>query len=499
MHEPSGALSPAKRQLLARLLKKDGLSAGDPDAITRRSDASPCRLSYAQQRLWLVDQIEPGDPSYNMPVAVRLMGKLDVAALTRSLNEIVARHAVLRTTFASEAGEPVQVIHSDLKLELAQADLQSVPEAAREAEMLSAAAREISRPFDLARGPLLRVTLFGMGDNYHALLLVMHHIVTDGWSMGVLVRETMALYAAFSQGRPSPLAPLPIQYADYAVWQRQRLQGEFLERQLDYWKRQLAAPLPELELPLDRPRRGKRRGGARQWFVLPADLSEALKEFSRTHEVTLFMTLLAVFQVLLYGYTRQEDMAIGTDIANRQRVEVEGLIGFFVNMLVLRTSLAGDPTFRELQARVREVALAAYAHQDAPFEKLVEELQPGRSLSSTPLFQVVFTLQNAPVPELQVSGLDLSLIDLPGSRAKFDLVINLWETRQGITGSATYATHLFDDATIERLLEHFERTARVVIADPDVRLSALDVLSDQDQAVLAMKTHIAEMEEAFSF
>ncbi|RMF36691.1 MAG: non-ribosomal peptide synthetase, partial [Chloroflexi bacterium] len=387
-------LPPEKRALLELLLKEEGVDLSRSLILPRKREGNALPLSFAQQRLWFLDQLAPNTPLYNIPDAIRLRGPLDVAVLERSLNEIVRRHESLRTTFRATDGKPVQVIAPTLKLPLPLVDLSGLPKAAREAEVQRLATEEAQRPFDLSRGPLLRVTLLRLGDEEHVALLTMHHIISDGWSMRVLVQELAALYDAFSHGRPSPLPDLPIQYADFALWQREWLQGEVLEEQLAYWKQQLSGSPPVLELPTDRPRPPVQSfRGAHRPFMLPRPLSQAIKALCRREGVTPFMLLLAAFQTLLHRYTGQDDISVGTPIANRNRAEIEGLIGYFANTLVLRTDLSGDPPFRELLKRVREVALGAYAHQDLPFEMLVDALQPERDLSHTPLFQVMFVLQ----------------------------------------------------------------------------------------------------------
>jgi non-ribosomal peptide synthetase component F len=364
------------------------------------------QLSFAQARLWFLEQLEPGNFAYNIPAGVRLTGSLHVMALKQSLNEIVRRHEALRTSFTTVNGEAVQVITQTSTLLLPIVNLSELPQAEQQAEVERLATAAAQGSFDLAQGPLLRATLLQLNETEHILLLTMHHIVSDGWSMGVFIRELAALYCAFSNEKPSPLPELPIQYADFAHWQRQWLQGEVLEEQLSYWKQQLNNAPPVLELPTDRPRPPiQSYQGAIASLVLCESLSQKLKFLSQRSGVTLFMILLAAFQTLLYRYTGQSDICIGSPIANRNRSETEGLIGFFVNTLVLRTDLSGNPSFQELLGRVREVALGAYAHQDLPFEQLVEALQPERSLSHQPLFQVMFILQNSPMPSLELPGL----------------------------------------------------------------------------------------------
>jgi amino acid adenylation domain-containing protein len=357
-----------------------------------RSVAPP--LSFAQQRLWFLDQLESGTPLYNIPAAIRLSGHLDVAALSRALTDVVQRHEALRTTFAARGGEAVQIINEPQPLDLPVTNLSALSEPEREAAAARLCAEEAARPFDLSTGPLLRVSLLQLGEAEHVLMLTMHHIVSDGWSAGVLVSEVGTLYAAFTQGKESPLTELPIQYADYAAWQRERVSGEFLNTQLAYWRQQLDDLPPVLELPTDRPRPAVQSfAGSTVSFALGSQLSVRLRELARREGVTLFMLLLAGFEALLYRYTGQAQFAVGTPVANRTRGEVEGLVGFFVNTLALRADVSGEMTFRELLVRVREVALGGYEHQEVAFERVVEELQPERSLSHAPLFQVVFTVQ----------------------------------------------------------------------------------------------------------
>jgi len=466
----------------AALRAASGLETPPIVPVSRDGDLP---LSFAQQRLWFLDQLAPGNLFYNIPMAVRLKGRLDVAALERSLNEIVRRHEPLRTTFETVRGKPVQVIAPELILPLPVVDLTDLPEAEREVEAQRRAQEEVRQPFDLAEGPLLRAQLLKLDEEDHVALLTMHHIVSDGWSMGVLVREIAALYGAFSAGKPSPLPDLPIQYADFAHWQREWLQGEVLETQLDHWKQQLSDSPPVLELPTDRPRPAVQTSqGATQSFTLPKGLSESLKTLGREERATLFMTLLAAFQSLLYRYTGQEDISIGTPIANRTRGEIEGLIGFFVNTLVMRTDFSGDPSFEELLARVREVALDAYAHQDLPFETLVEELQPQRDLSHTPLFQVMFVLDTAPMGTLELPGLTLSPVEVSSGTATFDLTLSMTSGPAGLGGYVEYNTDLFDRATIERMVGHFQTLLEGIVTNPEQPISRLPILTEAEQQQL---------------
>ncbi|MBO0784424.1 MAG: hypothetical protein J2P37_36945, partial [Ktedonobacteraceae bacterium] len=423
-----------------------------------------------------------GNPSYNMPGAVRLTGALNAAALEASLNEIVRRHESLRTTFSAVNGQPLQVIAPALSLALPVTDLRGQPEAEREEQVSKLVAEEAMQPFDLARGPLFRVRLLRLGEEEHVMLFSMHHIISDEWSLGVLVRELAALYAAFCQERPSPLAELPIQYPDFARWQREWLQGEVLESQLDYWRQQLGDSLPVLQLPFDHPRPAAQTYlGATHSFVMTAESSASLRALSRQEGVTLFMTLLAALQTLLHRYTGQDEIVVGTDIANRNRLETEGLIGFFVNHLVLRTKLVGNPTFRQLLRRVREVTLGAYAHQDLPFDKLVGALRLERNLSYTPLFQVLFVFGNPTMPNLELPGLTLSPVRSDLVLSKYDLTLFMNERGQGIGGTWRYGTELFEAATIARMSDHFETLLSSIAANPDARLSNLEMLSEAER------------------
>jgi amino acid adenylation domain-containing protein len=450
--------------------------------LQRASREGSLSLSFAQQRLWFLDRFEPGSPFYNIPAAARLTGELDVVALYRSLVEIVRRHETLRTTFHEVEGQPVQVIAPDLPVALSALDLSDLPTVERGAEVLRLARAEAQRPFDLSHGPLLRITLMKLAPGEHVVLLVMHHIVSDGWSMGVFYRELAALYQGFTTGKSAPLPALPVQYADYAEWQRDRLPGETLEKQLAYWKERLAGAPAALELPTDRPRPPVQTvRGATEPLLISKDLLARVKALCQSTGSTPFMVLLAAFQAVLSRYSGQEDFCIGTPIAGRTRPELEGLIGFFVNTLVLRTDLSGDPTFRELLARVRETALGAYAHQDLPFEMLVEALQPQRDLSRTPLFQVMFALQNTPLPSVDLPGLRFSPIEADSGTAKFDLSLFLAETEQGLAGNLEYNTDLFEAATVRRLLGHFQHLLDAAITDPAQRLSELPLLTQTER------------------
>ncbi|MGC0779176.1 MAG: amino acid adenylation domain-containing protein, partial [Candidatus Acidiferrum sp.] len=445
-------------------------------------------LSFGQQRLWFFDQLEPGLSAYNIPAAVRLKGPLNLAALERSLNEIVQRHESLRTTFGKVEGRPTQVIAPTLTVKLPVVDLRNLPASQRDIEVRRLVTAEAQRPFDLSTGPLIRGTVLRLADEEHVGLLTMHHIVSDGWSTGILVRELATLYVAFCAGGSSPLPALPIQYADFAQWQRQWLQGEVLETQIAYWKERLAGAPALIDLPTDLPRPAVQTfRGAHQTLVLPKSLKDGFKALGRQEGVTLFMAMLAAFKVLLYRYTSQDDLIVGTPIANRNRVETEGLIGFFVNALVLRTDLSGNPSFRELLRRVRQVCLGAYSHQDLPFDRLVEELHLQRDLSRNPLFQVMFALQNAPLRPLELPGLTLSPVEGDSETAHFDLTLQIVDTEQELTAAFVYNIDLFEAGTIARMLANFQTLLEAIVTDPEQRLSDLPLLTKTERQQLLVE------------
>jgi amino acid adenylation domain-containing protein len=494
---PEGTLTTELRQELtdrkAELIsylhqqKTEGKKEPFPPSLS----LSPSPLSFAQQRLWFLYQLAPDNPFYNVPAAIRLTGTLDQSALERSFDEIVRRHATLRTTFTTLDRQPVQVVEPDVKVEVSVVNLQTVAVRDRERISQQLATAEAQRPFNLTSELPLRVTLLKFDSTEAVLLLTLHHIVADGWSLGVLIRELACCYTAYAEGRSPILPPLPIQYTDFARWQRNWLQGEVLEGQLAYWRRQLQ-DLPVLELPRDRARPAVQTyRGATYPLQISPDLTQALIALSQQSGASLFMTLLAAFQTLLYRYTGQEDIAIGSPIANRHRSEVEDLIGFFVNSVVMRSDLSGNPTFRELLERVRDVALAAYEHQELPFEKLVEELEPERNLNRNPLFQVAFALQNAPVQPLELPGLTLEPAPLESGSTRFDLEVHLWEpthglrslwqSQEGLSGFISYSTELFDRDRIQRLVGHFQALLAGIGTNPDDRLSNLPLLTPEER------------------
>jgi amino acid adenylation domain-containing protein len=498
------SLSPAKRALLELRLRESGARLTSTETIRRRASRGPAPASFSQQRLWFLQQLELSGTPYNVPRAIRLTGSLDVAALSRALAEIVQRHDVLRTNFVNVDGLLQQIVTSD-NTPFTVTDLSNLPSSERKSETQQLMAAEATRPFDLARGPVMRTTLLQLGEQEHVLLLTSHHIVSDGWSAEIFFRELGALYDAFLNGKPSPLSPLPIQYADFAEWQRNWLQGDVLEEQLAYWKKQLAGVNGVLTLPTDHSRPPVQTfRGAYKSLTLPVMLSEQIAEISRQHGVTKFMTLLAAFAALLARYTGEEDIVVGSPIAGRNRQEIEGLIGFFLNTLVLRVDLSGNPSFSELLRRVREVALEAYAHQELPFEKLVEELEPERSLSYSPLFQVMFSLNRAAQTNFGMHGLTLEHLRTESNTSKFDLSVFVSEETDvkadGLNRgpqadsplgvmvcTAEYNTDLFDEATIERLLGHYHRLLEMAVAHPEQRVSELPLLTRDQREHLLVK------------
>lgn len=455
---------------------------------THQHDQDLHFLSYAQQRMWLLDRLDPRNPAYNITRAIRMRGSLSQVALQESLRGIVTRHESLRTTFTESEGEPIPVAAAACSLELPTLDLNDVAEEERESKALRLARDEAQQPFDLARGPLLRAKLLRLRTDEHILILTMHHIITDAWSMSILFEEIGRLYEAFVAGLPSPLPDLPIQYRDFAHWQRKSLPGEVLDRRLAYWQHQLAGVDPVLALPTDRNRPVVPTAhGAIQKRVFSDALRDRLKAVGRESNATLFMTLLAAFQTLLFRYTSREDIVIGSPTAGRPEVEFESLIGFFVNTLAIRTNLSGNPTFRELLGRVREVTLEAYDHQEVPFEKIIEALQIQRSLSYSPLFQVMFILQNAPKQHLKLPGLALDELEFDSGTAKFDLTVDMAEVDDGLSCVCEYNTDLFESATIIRMLGHFQSLLEGIVSDPGQRLLALPLMREFEQHQLLLE------------
>ncbi len=482
---PKGVLTPELRQKLISNKKKllqflkglQDISSSGYQPIRAVPRDHPLPLSYGQERLLFLEQLSHHSDFYILGGRWRLEGVVDRSALQKSLDTIVERHEVLRTTFRIEKGEPNQIIGGPSPVSISFKDLAHYPDEDRHEEMQHLTLEESRKPFDLFRGPVFRAQLIRLDVITHILVLSMHHIVSDGWSLDVLFNELGSLYKAYAKGEAAPLNPLPIQYADFSVWQRRQIEGEKLAALLSYWRRKLSH-LPKTELPTDRPRPPvQTNNGASRSLYLSPDVRQALKQLSLKQEATLFMVLFAAFNVLVRKYTGQEDIVVGTPIANRTHPELEALVGFFVNTLVFRTDFGGDPTFIELIARVREVALNAYQHQDLPFERLVEELQPGRDMSRSPLFQVLFSLQNSVMADLQLENLTLSQYRVKVQSTRFDLEAHIWDLPEGLRLSMIYNSDLFDSSTIQQMLAHFKLLLEEIARDPRRRISQLPLLN----------------------
>ncbi len=456
-------------------LREEGSAAALPPLVRVPRDRD-LPLSFQQLRLWFLDQFEPGQSVYNIPIGLRLAGRFDLAVMERSIGEVVRRHEVLRTTFAVVGGQPVQRIAPPGNFRIELSDLSGLPRDERERRLRREAAREAGRPFDLAAGPLFRVILWRLAEDDHGVLILAHHTVSDGWSTELILREVTALYEAFAGGRPSPLPEPALQYADYAVWQREQLAGE-IEEQVEWWKRQLAA-WPTLEMPTDRPRPPvpSHRGAATPPYRLDAAFTDRLRALGRPQRSTLFMTLLAAFHGLLARSSGQNDVVVGTPIAGRSRREVEPLIGYFVNTLILRSRYEGDPRFDEMIAIAREASLGASSHHDVPFERLVEILQPDRDMSRNPLFQVMFVLQDEVTKSVELAGLSATPLNAHTGTAKFDFTIAVAESARGLDVSFELATDLFDRTTLMRLGERWRTMLEAVVENPGLRLSAIPVV-----------------------
>ncbi|MDB6110672.1 MAG: amino acid adenylation protein, partial [Pedosphaera sp.] len=466
------------------------------DPLRPAADCGPSNpLSFAQERLWFLDQLEPNSPLYNMTSVARLTGRLDFAALKFALNVVVARHETLRTRIVSTDGEPEQIIDEDVSIKVEWHDLLPLDEVGREVEMERLVHAEVRRPFNLATDRLLRATVLRLGPETHVLVLNIHHIVSDEWSFGILFNELTSFYAAFLSGTPASLPELPIQYGDYAVWQREWLGSERFQKQLSFWKEQLRGNPPALELPTDHPRSSTPTSrGAGRWRALGTELTNSLKELAVRERVTLFMMLLAAFKALLYRYTQQEDIIVGTPMAGRTRMETEGLIGFFVNTLPLRTRLSGDLSFLELLKQVREVALGAYSHQDLPFEKLVQELHPERSAGQMPFMKVLFMARTGTSKNVKFPGLTIEFLGIGTETAKFDITLGVQETDQGLMAGVEYNADLFEDATMARMLEHYDVLLRGVVARPTQRLGELPLLSEAERQQLLVEWNNTQAE-----
>jgi amino acid adenylation domain-containing protein len=477
-------LSPERRVLLQKLMLRQAAAQADAGAIRPREGDGPAPLSFAQQRLWFVDQMEPGSSAYNIPVFLRLRGRLDAAALRRALDEVVRRHEALRTRFVAADGEPVQQVDPAAPVPLPVVELRALPEGERESETRRRMEAESTRPFDLARGPLLRALLLRTGEEEHVLAVTQHHVVSDAWSMGILTRELAALYGAFAAGESSPLPEPALQYADYAAWQRGRLGGEALDAQLAWWTERMRGVPPLLELPTDHPRGVLRATWAQSVPVaLSREAADALRALAREEDATPFMAVLAAWQLLLARHAGTEDVVVGTPIAGRTRVELEEVVGFFVNTLAIRTDLSGDPTFRGLLRRVRETMHGAHQHQDLPFERLVEALGTERSLTHAPLFQVMFSLEDgAPAAAgMRLGPLEAEPVATGRVAVKFDLTLSLWNRGGALAGGLAFRADLWDRPTVERMVERFAALVERVAADPDQRISEVSLLGPAER------------------
>ncbi len=478
-------LSPAQRALLElRLMQKNGRAKPARARIKRQANRKSGPLSYHQQGLWLLNQLTPGESLYHTSTAMRLTGTLNGDALKKALQSIVDRHESLRTIFKTIDGTPAQIVE-EFSLELPLIDLRESSESDREAEALRILRDEAHRPFDLSQGPLTRAVLVRLHEREHILLVTMHHIVTDGWSIGIVHRELSKLYEAFMSGKPAPLPELPIQYTDYSAWQRDSFDGEIYDSQLAYWKQQFATLPPALELPADHPRAKTQAHrvfrGAQQTITLPVDLTRRIRMLCQQEKVTLFMMLMAAYQILLHRYTGEEDIVVGTPIAGRQVPETEDLIGLFINTLAMRTPLSGDATFRDILNRVKQVALGAYAHQDLPFDRLVKELQPERTLAHNPLFQVMLVLQSEETLSLQLPGLEAQHYRVGNFMVDFDLTLDVVKRDEQLVCLFESNADLFEPDTILRMMGHFQSVLEAIVNNPEQMISSLPLLTEAER------------------
>jgi hypothetical protein len=498
------SLSSPKLALLMEEMRRKARERTQIRVVERRGEVHYFPLSYAQQRLWLVNQLDPITPLFNVPVAQHLKGLLDVKAMEAAFTEICRRHESLRTTFTLKDGQPVQVVGPPRQIALPIIDLTKLPQPERQVETRRLASSWRTLAFDLKHGPLIRICLLKLGEAHHVLLLTLHHIISDGWSLRILVRELSALYDAYLQGQASPLSDLEVQYGDYAVWQREQLQGKLFERQLAYWKEKLSHAPAMLELQTDRPRPAvsSRRGAVVQ-LMLSRELTEKIRTLNQREGVTLFMSMLASFQALLCRYSGQEDISVGSPLAGRKHIQTESLIGFFINTVVLRTDLYGNPTFRELLARMREVYLTAHAHQDVPFEMVVAELRPDQSRGQAPFFQVWFVFQNFRPEPLELSGLSSGRTgkSIEASHSQYDLSIMMNEGAENICLDLIYDTDLFDADTAAQILKDYEALLQQVTAQPEQRILeiAINPTTIEAGAEVSFGPDTAETQEQFVF
>ncbi len=471
----------------------DVLVSDTPPAVTARARSAETPLSYAQERLWFLDQLEAGSSFYHLSVALQIRGSLDTKAVTMAFDQIVKRHEILRTAFIMRDGRPVQVIESEGRIPVT---IKHLDEGQGQDTIARLAKEEARTAFQLTQSPLMRITLIQLRDHEHVLLITMHHIISDGWSLGVLMREFAAQYAGFLGGDAVMLPSLPIQYADYAGWQRQWCSGPSLKRSLEYWTTKLEGRQPTLALPTDRPRPSAQSyRGATYRMALSPSLTESIKTLSHRNNTTLFTTLLAGFQILLNRYSGQADFCLGTPMANRPRAEMEPLIGFFVNTVVLRSDLSAASSFLDLLARVRETVLGAQSHQDVPFEKLVEALQPVRDLSYSPIFQVMFSLDRDHLERVTVPGLEFSSLPIETQHTRFDLTLDMTESNGAVAGVWEYSTDLFDRDTIERMAGHYQRLLECIVADPALPLCEFPMLSERERHLALIEWNATKCED----
>ncbi|HEY0735976.1 MAG TPA: condensation domain-containing protein, partial [Herpetosiphonaceae bacterium] len=472
---------------LIETIRADGQTQDDTPPLRPVDRDGPQLPSFTQERFWFLNQLEPNSPLYNISAMLRIAGPLDTRAFSQSLNALIHRHEILRTTFMLVEGQPMQIIAPHTPIDLPYIDLRSLASAEREATAQELADEDARRPFDLAQGPLLRITLIQLDDTAFRVLFTTHHIIFDGWSTGLLVGELWRLYSAFARGEQPALPELPVQYADYAVWQRSWFHGQVLERKLHYWKSQLGrensrGAVPLLDLPTDRPRPSMLSfSGKTIKFTMPQPLTNAVVALSQHEQVTLFMTLLAAWQTLLFRYSGQDDLAIGTPTANRNRRELEPLIGCFINTIVIRTDLSGTPSFRKLLGRVRQSTLGAFDHQDLPFEALVDALQPARDLSHNPIFQAMFVMQNTPMQPIDQSEFQISMADIEIRTAKTDLSLEIVPLGEALLGTLVYNTDLFDQSTIRRMLTHYLTLLEGIVANPELPITHIPLLSEAER------------------
>lgn len=494
-HDQLKNLSPEKRELLELMLKEKGVDVFDSKIVSKGRKTNKFPLSFGQQRLWFLDQLDPGTPLYNNPATVVLKGKVNIPALEKALNEIIQRHEVLRTTFATENEQPIQVINDEMPIKLERIDLRHLPAAEREAAAMNLAKEEAQKPFDLTTGPLFRVTLMQLASQEYLMLLVMHHIVSDGWSLSIFIQEVAILYKVLAAGHPSPLPDLQVQYADFAHWQRQWMQGKVLDEQISFWKEQLKNAPPVLNLPLDHPRPNyQSTHGTTYFFGFSDQLRLSIEALAKKEDVTKFMIYLAAFDAFLHRITSQNEICVGTPIAGRNRKETESLIGFFVNTLVMRTDLSGNPTVRELLKRVKQAAVGAYGHQDIPFETLVEKLQPERDMAISPFFQVMFVHLDTTAQTLRLPDITIEPRQIDSGTAKFDLTFVIEENEEKLAGQIVYNTDLFEPETIERMAAQFQILFEGLAKDVEQRISDLPLLTEAEQTQITKTWNRAPQE-----